>query len=73
MFDLKCTLIRYIFINLICVRLQDDDMSKGGNLLERSMKRLGAMSRSLHNYHTPILFAFVFFVFLLLWLALKFR
>lgn len=51
----------------------DDDMGKGGNLLERSMKRLGVMSRSVHNYHTPILFVFVFFVFILLWLALKFR
>ncbi|XP_018023438.1 BET1 homolog [Hyalella azteca] len=51
----------------------DDDMGKSGSILDRTVKRLGVMSRSLHNYHTPILFAFVFFVFLLLWLALKFR
>jgi len=51
----------------------DDDFSKSGTALSRTLRRLGVMSRSLHNYHTPLLLAFVFFVFVLLWLALKFR
>ncbi|KAF2368595.1 Target SNARE coiled-coil domain [Trinorchestia longiramus] len=51
----------------------DDDMGKSGSILDRTVRRLGVMSRSLQNYHTPILFAFVFVVFLLLWIALKFR
>lgn len=51
----------------------DDEFFKSGNLLERSMKRLGIISRGSQNCHLPILFAFCFFVFLLLWLILKFR
>lgn len=37
------------------------------------MKRLGILGKGSHNYHMVILFAFCFLVFLLLWLALKFR
>ncbi|XP_069947942.1 BET1 homolog isoform X3 [Cherax quadricarinatus] len=51
----------------------DDDFHKSGNFLERSMKRLGIISKGSHNYHLLILFAFCFVVFLLLWVALKFR
>ncbi|XP_045626263.1 BET1 homolog isoform X1 [Procambarus clarkii] len=51
----------------------DDDFLKSGNFLERSMKRLGIIGSGSHNYHLLILFGFCFFVFLLLWVALKFR
>ncbi|XP_066968489.1 BET1 homolog isoform X1 [Macrobrachium rosenbergii] len=51
----------------------DDDFHKSGNFLERSMKRLGIISKGSHNYHILILFLFCFVVFLLLWVALKFR
>ncbi|ROT63477.1 BET1 homolog [Penaeus vannamei] len=51
----------------------DLDYHKSGNFLERSMKRLGIIGKGSHNYHMVILFAFCFLVFLLLWLALKFR
>ncbi|MPC08789.1 BET1 homolog [Portunus trituberculatus] len=51
----------------------DDEFFRSGNLLERSMKRLGLISRGSQHCHLPILFAFCFVVFLLLWVALKFR
>ncbi|KAK7083061.1 protein transport protein bet1 [Halocaridina rubra] len=51
----------------------DDDFFKSGNFLERSMKRLGIIGKGSHNYHLIILFLFCFVVFLLLWVALKFR
>lgn len=51
----------------------DDDFHKSGNFLERSMKRLGIMSKGSHNYHILFLFLFCFVVFVLLWVALKFR
>jgi len=51
----------------------DDDFSRSGSVLQKTLRRLGVMSRSLHNYHTPLLLAFVVFVFVVLWLALKFR
>ncbi|XP_071517131.1 BET1 homolog [Panulirus ornatus] len=51
----------------------DDDFQKSGNFLERSMKRLGIIGKGSQNYHILILFCFCFVVFLLLWVALKFR
>ncbi|CAL4153544.1 unnamed protein product [Meganyctiphanes norvegica] len=51
----------------------DDDYEKSGNFLERSLKRVGIISRGSQNYHVVILFAFCFVVFLLLWVILKFR
>ncbi|KAG7166227.1 BET1 homolog [Homarus americanus] len=51
----------------------DDDFHKSGNFLERSMKRLVIMGKGSHNYHLIFLFCFCFVVFLLLWVALKFR
>ncbi|XP_076040708.1 BET1 homolog [Oratosquilla oratoria] len=51
----------------------DTDFANSGNILERTMKRLGIMSKGSHNYHILILFAFCFVIFLLLWVALKFR
>lgn len=51
----------------------DDEFFKSGNFLERSMKRLGIISKGSQHCHLPILFAFCFIVFFLLWVALKFR
>lgn len=55
------------------LREMDDDFDNAGGFLGKAMSRVKSLAKGSHNYMILYLFLFSLFVFLLLWLIIKFN
>ncbi|CAG7730601.1 unnamed protein product [Allacma fusca] len=55
------------------LREMDDDFDNAGGFLGKAMNRVKSLAKGSHNYIILYLFLFSLFVFLLLWLIIKFN